>query len=275
MSGMKPIPVPPQKRLIAAIESRRKHPLYPSVVSSIEAQDLLILAEVITDRKSLNWIIEALNTPETEIVQKSKMIDTACKVFDGVVKAIEAENRAMDALSEIETAKRFAIEALAWAEAGWQFPREMRGINPATLIEHLGFDERLVTLSYGVPQWGVISLYDVAYRVVSDETVLRNRAFRRAALSSFAYFFRDAFGQIDEKDKNGDLLEWADEILTLLYGADANLAVRQSTATPSKATAKTKAAKKPASKVKAQQRGKAHADQKAKDPTRKRGYETS
>ena len=274
MSGMKPIPVPPQVRLVAAIESRRKHPLYPSVVECIEAQDLLILAEVITDKKTLSWIIEAFATPETELVKYAKMIDAATRVFDGVVKAIEAENRAMDALSEIETAKRFAVEALAWAEAGWQFPREMRGINPATLIEHLGFDERLVTLSYGVPQWGVISLYDVAYRVVSDETVLRNRAFRRAALSSFAYFFRDAFGQIDEKDKNGDLLEWADEILTLLYGADANLAVRQGTTTPKK-PAQTKAAKKPASKVKAQQRGKAHADQKAKDPTRNRGYETS
>ncbi len=40
-------------------------------------------------------------------------------------------------------------------------------------------------------------------------------------------------------------------------------------------TAKTPAKKKPESKVKAQQRGHAHAAQKAEDPTRKRGYESA
>jgi hypothetical protein len=228
----KSIPVPPQQRLAAAIESRVKHPLYPAVVEAIEAQDLLILAEVITDRKPLGWVIEALNTPETEIVQKSKMIDTACKVFDGIVKAIEAETRAAYALPEIEMAKRFALEILRWAEGGWQvviegFEREMRGINPATLTEHLGFTDHQVALSQkvdGKPQWGVLSLYDVAYRVTSDEAVLQNRAFRRAALSGFASFFRFAFGQTGSEDE--ELLDWADEIASLLYGDDAKLTDR-------------------------------------------------
>jgi len=230
----KSIPIPPQVRLAAAIESRKKHPLYPSVVEAIEAQDLLILAEVITDKKPLGWVIVALNTPETELVQKSKMIETSCKVFDGVVKAIEAETRAADAMPEIDAALFHAVEILEWAEAGWKgilegFSREMRGINPTTLTDHLGFADQQVTLTEkvdGKPQWGVLSLYDVAYKVVSDEAVLKNRAFRRAALSGFASFFRFAFGQTGSEDE--ELLDRADEIVTLLFGEDAQLTDRSS-----------------------------------------------
>ena len=228
----KSIPVPPQVRLAAAIESRLKHPLYPAVVEAIEAQDLLILAEVITDRKPLGWVIEAFATPETELVKHTKMIDTACRVFDGVVKAIEAQNRAAEALPEIEMAKRFALEIIDWAMNQWDvilkaFTREMRGINPATLTGSLGFTDHQVSLSRkdgDKPQWGVLSLYDVAYRVTSDEAVLQNRAFRRAALSGFASFFRSAFMQTGEEDE--ELLDWADEIATTLYGDDAKLTDR-------------------------------------------------
>lgn len=240
-NSTKAIPVPPQQRLAAAIESRVKHPAYTEVVEAIEAQDLLILAGQIVDRKPLGWVIDALNTPETELVQRSKMIDTACKVFDGVVKAIEAETRAADAMPEIEMAKRFALEVLRWAEGGWQavieeFSREMRGINPVTLTDHLGFTAEQVTLSEkveGKPQWGELSLYDVAYRVTSDETVLQNRAFRRAALSGFASFFRFAFGQTGSEDE--ELLDWSDEIATTLYGDDAKLTdrSRRNSAVPS------------------------------------------
>ena len=277
----KSIPVPPAQRLAAAVEARVKHPLYPEVVGAIEAQDLLILAGEITDRKPLGWVIEALNTPETELVQKSKMIDTACRVFDGVVKAIEAETRTAEAQPEIDAAMNFAVEILRWAQGGWEatlesFTREMRGVNPKTL-EVLGFTDaqvNLMELVEGKPQWGELSLLDIAHRVVEDESVLNNRAFRRAALSGFASFFRFAFGQTGSEDQ--ELLDWADEIAVLLYGADAKLAVRQGGTTTPKQVAQTKTtAKKPASKVKAQQRGKAHAEQKAQDPTRKRGYESA
>lgn len=228
----KSIPVPPQQRLAAAIEARVKHPLNPAVDECIKAQDLLILAGEITDRKPLGWVIEALNTPETELVQRSKMIDTACKVFDGIVKAIEAETRTAEAQPEIDAALFHAVEILEWAEAGWKgilegFSREMRGINPTTLTAHLGFTDQQVNLSEkvdGKPQWGVLSLYDVAYRVASDEVVLQNRAFRRAALSGFASFFRFAFGQTGSEDQ--ELLDRADEIVTLLYGEDAQLTDR-------------------------------------------------
>ena len=227
----KSIPVPPQVRLAAAIESRKKHPLYPNVVEAIEAQDLLILAGEITDRKPLGWVIEALNTPETELVQKSKMIDTACRVFDGVVKAIEAETRTAEAQPEIDAAMNFAVEILRWAQGGWEatlesFTREMRGVNPKTL-EVLGFTDAQVNLTElveGKPQWGELSLLDIAHRVVEDESVLNNRAFRRAALSGFASFFRFAFGQTGSEDQ--ELLDWADEIATTLYGDDAKLTDR-------------------------------------------------
>ena len=227
----KAIPVPPQQRLAAAIEARVKHPLYPNVVEAIEAQDLLILAGQ-SDKKTLSWVIEAFATPEEELAKHAKMIDTACRVFDGVVKAIEAETRAAEAQPEIDAALFHAVEILEWAEAGWKgilegFSREMRGINPVTLTDHLGFTAEQVTLSEkvdGKPQWGVLSLYDVAYRVASDEAVLQNRAFRRAALSGFASFFRFAFGQTGFEDE--ELLDRADEIVTLLYGADAQLTDR-------------------------------------------------
>ena len=278
MSGMKPIPVPPKVRISAAIESRKKHPFYPTVKVCVYAHDLGVENGTIQGKKPLGWIIEAFATPETELVKYAKMIDAACRVFDGVVKAIEAETRAVDALSEIDAAMNFAVEILRWAQGGWEatlqsFTREMRGVNPKTL-EVLGFTKTHVSLTelvVGKPQWGELSLLDIAHRAVEDESVLNNRAFRRAALSGFASFFRFAFGQTGSEDS--ELLDWSDEISALLYGADAKLAVR-STTTP-KPPAQTKAAKKPASKVKAQQRGKAHADQKAKDPTRNRGYETS
>ena len=227
----KSIPVPPQVRLAAAIESRKKHPLYPAVVECIQAQDLLILAGEITDKKSLMWVVVALDTPETELTQNSKMIDTACKVFDGVVKAIEAETRTAEAQPEIDAAMNFAVEILRWAQGGWEatlesFTREMRGVNPKTLGV-LGFTEAQVSLTElveGKPQWGELSLLDIAHRVVEDESVLNNRAFRRAALSGFASFFRFAFGQTGSEDE--ELLDWADEIATTLYGDDAKLTDR-------------------------------------------------
>jgi hypothetical protein len=227
----KAIPVPPAQRLAAAIEARVKHPLYQDVVEAIEAQDLLILAGQ-SDKKTLSWVIEAFATPETELAKHAKMIDTACRVFDGVVKAIEAETRTAEAQPEIDAAMNFAVEVLRWAEGGWKatlesFSREMRGINPTTLTDHLGFADQQVTLSdkvEGKPQWGELSLYDVAYRVMSDEAVLQNRAFRRAALSGFASFFRFAFGQTGSEDE--ELLDWADEIATTLYGDDAKLTDR-------------------------------------------------
>lgn len=254
----KAIPVPPQQRLAAAIEARVKHPLYPNVVEAIQAQDLLILAGQIDDKKPLGWVIEALSTPETELVKHAKMIDTASRVFDGVVKAIEAETRAAQAQPEIDAALFHAVEILEWAEAGWKgilegFSREMRGINPTTLTAHLGFADQQVTLSEkvdGMPQWGVLSLYDVAYKVTSDEAVLQNRAFRRAALSGFASFFRFAFGQTGSEDQ--ELLDRADEIATTLYGDDAKLTDRsrggntlkqpESTTAPRKKAAARKAA---------------------------------
>jgi hypothetical protein len=213
------------------MESRIKHPLFETVRVCVYAQDLAI-EEGTCEKKPLSWIFDALFTPAEDVIKCQKMIDTACKVFDGIVKAIEAETRAADALPEIEMAKRFSVEVMRWAEGGWQvviegFEREMRGINPATLTDHLGFTTEQVTLSEsadGKPQWGVLSLYDVAYRVTSDEAVLQNRAFRRAALSGFASFFRFAYGQTGSEDT--ELLDWADEIATTLYGEDAKLTDR-------------------------------------------------
>lgn len=214
------------------VEERSKHPSFAEVAECVQAQDLLILAGEITDRKPLGWIIDALNTPETEMVQRANMIQNAARVFDGVLKANEAKKHVEAGLGETDIAMKFAIEVLRWAEGGWQaviegFSWEMRGINPVTLTDHLGFTAEQVTLSEeveGKPQWGVLSLYDVAYRVTSDEAVLKNRAFRRAALSGFASFFRFAFGQTGSEDE--ELLDWADEIATTLYGDDAKLAVR-------------------------------------------------
>jgi hypothetical protein len=227
----KSIPVPPAQRLAAAVEARVKHPLYPAVVGAIEAQDLLILAGQIDDKKPLGWVIEAFATPETELAKHAKMIDTACRVFDGVVKAIEAETRTAEAQPEIDAAMNFAVEILRWAQGGWEatlesFTREMRGVNPKTL-EVLGFTDAQVNLTElveGKPQWGELSLLDIAHRVVEDESVLNNRAFRRAALSGFASFFRFAFGQTGSEDQ--ELLDWADEIATTLYGDDAKLTDR-------------------------------------------------
>jgi hypothetical protein len=270
--------VPPEQRLAAAIEARVKHPLYPAVVEAIEAQDLLILAEFINDRKPLGWVIEAFATPETELVKHAKMIDTACRVFDGVVKAIEAETRTAEAQPEIDAAMNFAVEILRWAQGGWEttlqsFTRELRGVNPKTLTEHLGFTDQQVSLSEKVgdkPQWGVLSLYDVAYKVVSDEAVLQNRAFRRAALSGFASFFRFAFGQTGSEDQ--ELLDWADEIATTLYGEDAKLTDRSRGGNAPKPDPKSTAKKKPASKIKAQERGTEEYKSRMDHKDRNRGY---
>lgn len=239
---IKSIPTPTRKKpsaddgelyesLSKMVEERMEHPCFSGVVECVEAQDLLILAGEITDRKPLGWIIDALNTPETEMVQRANMIQNAARVFDGVVKSIESKKRVEAGLGEIDIAMKFAIEVLRWAEGGWEatlqsFTREMRGVNPKT-IEVLGFTEAQVTLTElveGKPQWSVLSLYDVAYRVTSDEAVLQNRAFRRAALSGFASFFRFAFGQTGSEDQ--ELLDWADEIATTLYGDDAKLTDR-------------------------------------------------
>jgi hypothetical protein len=269
--------VPPQQRLAAAIESRLKHPLYPAVCDCIEAQDLMILAEVITDRKPLGWVIEAFATPETEIAKHAKMIDTACRVFDGVVKAIEAETRTAEAQPEIDAAMNFAVEILRWAQGGWEttlqsFTREMRGVNPKTL-EVLGFTEAQVTLTElveGKPQWGELSLLDIAHRVVEDESVLNNRAFRRAALSGFASFFRFAYGQTGSEDQ--ELLDWADEIATTLYGEDAKLTDRSRGGNAPKPDPKSTAKKKPASKIKAQERGTEEYKSRMDHKDRNRGY---
>jgi hypothetical protein len=276
-STQKSIPVPPQVRLAAAIESRLKHPLYPAVCDCIEAQDLMILAEVITDRKPLGWVIEAFATPETEIAKHAKMIDTACRVFDGVVKAIEAETRTAEAQPEIDAAMNFAVEILRWAQGGWEttlqsFTREMRGVNPKTL-EVLGFTEAQVTLTelvVGKPQWGELSLLDIAHRVVEDESVLNNRAFRRAALSGFASFFRFAYGQTGSEDT--ELLDWADEIATTLYGEDAKLTDRSRGGNAPKPDPKSTAKKKPASKIKAQERGTEEYKSRMDHKDRNRGY---
>jgi hypothetical protein len=273
----KPIPQSPLARLLAAMVSRTRNSLFGRVRECVEAQDLLILAGQ-SDKKSLDWVLVALSTPESEVMAKQKTIETACRVFDGILKALENEEKAASAQPEIDAASRYAEEILRWGQGGWEtvlrgFAREMRGIHPNTLTEHLGFDESQVSLSSGEPQWGIISLYDVAVKVMSDETVLTNRAFRRTALTGFAAFFRYAFGQTGSEDS--ELLDWSDEISVLLYGADAKLAVRQGGTTTPKQVAQTKTTRKPESKVKAQQRGKAHAEKKAQDPTRKRGYESA
>ena len=238
----KPIPIPPQVRLIAAIESRRKHPLYPSVVECIEIQDGLIYIGVITDekRKSLAWVLEMLTISESEkaedLIKRAKSIERATTVFDGIVANLQREEkdlkRAHEAQPEIDCAKKFCLEIILWAEGGWKevlnsFSREMRGINPQTLKNHLGFTTKQVTLTKqveGKPQWGELSLLDIAKRVVEDESVLTNRAFRRATLSAISSFFLFAFGQTGSEES--ELLDCSDEILTLLYGDGAKLANR-------------------------------------------------
>jgi len=224
------IPATPQSKNEAAIKSRHNHPLFGEVAEAIMAQDLLILAGY-SDKKSLDWVIDLIQSPLTDEAS-AKSVSAACAVFDGIAAAIQAEKRAHEAQPEIDCAKKFCLEIILWAEGGWKevlnsFSREMRGINPQTLKNHLGFKDAQLTLNEkveGKPQWGVLSLFDIAKRVVEDESVLTNRAFRRATLSAISSFFLFAFGQTGSEES--ELLDCSDEILTLLYGDGAKLANR-------------------------------------------------
>ena len=224
------IPATPAQKNEAAIASRLNHPLFREVAECVEAQDLLILAGY-TDKKSLDWVIDLIQSPMTDEVS-AKSVSVACAVFDGIAAAIQAEKSAHEAQPEIDCAKKFCLEIILWAEGGWKevlsdYLREMRGINPQTLKNHLGFSSDQLTLTEkveGKPQWGELSLLDIAVRVVEEESVLTNRAFRRAALSAISSFFLFAFGQTGSEES--ELLDCSDEILILLYGDGAKLANR-------------------------------------------------
>ncbi|MCX6806130.1 MAG: hypothetical protein NTY56_01650 [Patescibacteria group bacterium] len=224
------IPATPTQKNEAAIKSRLNHPLFGEVAEAIMAQDLLILAGY-SDKKSLDWVIDLIQSPMTD-ESSAKSVSVACAVFDGIVKAIQGEKSAHYAQPEIDAAKKYCTEILLWSEDGWKeflsdFLREMRGINPQTLKNHLGFSSDQLTLTKkveGKPQWGELSLLDIAVRVVEEESVLTNRAFRRAALSAISSFFLFAFGQTGSEES--ELLDCSDEILILLYGDGAKLANR-------------------------------------------------
>ncbi|MEI6169962.1 MAG: hypothetical protein WCP56_03110 [Candidatus Saccharibacteria bacterium] len=230
------IPATPMQKNEAAIKSRLNHPLFREVEECVEAQDLLILAGY-TDKKSLDWVIDLIQSPMTDEVS-AKSVSVACAVFDGIAAAIQAEKRAhiqaekraAQAQPEIDSAKKYCTEILLWSERGWKevladFLREMRDIEVLTL-KGLGFNDEQITLKkFKGEEVGELSLHDICMRVVEDESVLTNREFRRAFLSAISSFFLFAFGQTGYEES--ELLDCSDEILTLLYGKRARLADRE------------------------------------------------
>lgn len=274
------IPASPEQvreTLCNCISACRVDPLFERVVAHVKAHDEAIEAGT-TEGKPLAWILQALETEPEQVVARRKTIETAVKVFDGIVKTLEREDAIETAKPEIEMATMFATEIDRWGEGGWQatlegFTREVRGINPNTLTQHLGFTEAQLSFAdevkEGEPQWATLSLASLVERVLDEPKVLENRAFRRSALGAFAAFFRFAFGQTGSSDQ--ELLDWCNQIRVTLYGEDAVTDDR--TATNPATEAKSASSKaRAASKAKAKERGTAEYEQRMSNPEVKRGY---
>ena len=215
-----PVP-PPHLQLATDIESRVKNPLFEDVKVCVYAHDLGVENGTIQGKNPLLWIFKAFATPETELTKNAKMIKDAIRCFDKTLMNLQDEIR------EAPVAKRFAVEALAWAEAGWQFRREMRGISVLTLKDKdIGFNDEQITLTkFKGEEIGELSLLDIAKKVVEKESVLTNREFRQASLSAFSSFFLHAYGELGSEIS--ELLDYSDEIAICLYGKRARLADRE------------------------------------------------
>ena len=225
------IPTNPSQKLREAIESRVKHPRFNEVVECIEIQDGLIYIGEITDKKSLAWVIEMLETETDEdLMTRSKSINLAIRIFDGIVANLQREDQASMHEEQIGLTKRHVDELSDWM-VSWStwlegFMVIMSGINPETL-KQLGFAGFKLTDADGdKPQWAKLSMAELIERVQAEESILGNFAFRRALMSGMSRFYVYAFNQLGRDKAEIDMLDAADELSVASFGDRARLADR-------------------------------------------------
>jgi len=254
------------------------NPQAEQVLASIEAQDLQILAGQ-SDARPLGWVAQLLLCENVE--QAKALYGSDAETLNGL-KAAASVFKGIQGRLVLELAKAHVNGLMQWMTSSRGlleiFTVFMVGVNPSTL-ESLGFHGfELTDSTDGRPQWGKLSLAELIERVAADEAILANFAFRRALMSGMSKFYVKSFNDFGREESDVDLLDAADELALAAFGPEkARLADRSNirSSEPAPTTKKAPAKKKPESKVKAQQRGLAHAAQKAEDPTRKRGYESA
>lgn len=270
-------PVSPDKlreELNTSIQGCLADPLYNEVVSHIHAHDAAI--EAGGEGKALGWVLDALQTPAEQVMRHKRMIETACRVFHGILQTIGTEAEKAAAGPQIELTLEMAADLDQWANAGWEshmqgFVREARGMNPAHLTDRIGFTAEQVEVVDGTAK---VSISDIVFRIVSDPKTVEDKRFRRFALNAMAAFFRHAFGQTGSTDT--ELLDIARSIDVSLYG-EAKVAEREAErgkpAVTQPSNNSNGTGRKSPSKRRAQERGKKEYEDRMAAPERKRGYE--
>ena len=257
------------------LHSLMLNPQAEQVLASIEAQDLQILAGE-SDARPLGWVAQLLLCENVE--QAKALYGSDAETLNGL-KAAASVFKGIQGRLVLELAKAHVHGLAAWlpTSSGYMLAQRwvtMSGIKPATL-ESLGFHGfEIRTSTDGRPEWGKLTVQELIEGVAANEAILANFAFRRALMTGMAYFYVWAFHQFGSSADDLDMLDAADELLLAAYGPEkARLAdrsdVRSSEPAP---TTNAPAKKKPASKVKAQQRGTDEYQRRQQDNDRRRGY---
>lgn len=276
----KPIPVPVDREKVTeelntSIQACNADPRYVEVKQHIEAHDAAI--EAGAEGKELGWVLDALQIHGQDVMRNKRMIETAVKVFHGILSTLESADEQAEAAAQVELTLELAKELDEWANNGWEtymqdFKREVRGMSAEYLTDRLGFPADQVTISEGL---GTVSISDTIYHILSNPKVLEHRGFRKFALSTFAAFYRYAFGQTGREDQ--DLLAQARAIDVSLYGEEKVAEREAERAKPAHVQTSTSSGgtggRKTESKRRAQERGRAEYDQRMSNPETKRGYE--
>lgn len=278
---MKSIPVAPdqlREELNTSVQGCNNDPLYTEVLKHIQSHDEAI--EAGAEGKKLGWVIDALQIHPNDVMRNKRMIETAVRVFHGIIKSLEDEAKKAEVQPQIELAAEMATELDQWGAAGWEanmqsFTREARGVNPVHLTGRLGFTAEQVVMENGM---ATLNLSDIVYRIVSDPKTLEDGIFRRFALNTFAAFYRYAFGATGSSDT--DLLDTARTIDVSLYGEE-KVAEREAERAGQRTTSPTQSptnsngtgGRKSDSKRRAQERGRAEYEKRQANPEAKRGYE--
>ncbi len=280
MTKTKKIPTPinfeaVREELNTSIQACLVDPRYNDVVAHIQAHDEAI--EAGTEGKPLGWVLDALQTPSESVIRSKRMIETACRVFHGILQSLETESEKAAIQPQIALTVEVAQELEQWAANGWEaymqgFQREIRGMSADYVIERLGVPADQVTVSEGL---ATVSLSDTIEKVLTDPKVVEHKGFRRFCLSTFAAFYRYAFGQTGSSDR--ELLESARVIDVSLYG-EAKVAEREAerakpTAAQQSPTSSSGTGRKSDTKRRAQERGREEYKTRMDAPERKRGYE--
>ncbi len=263
-----------REELNTSIQACNADPRYTEVAAHIKAHDEAI--EAGGEGKPLGWVLDALQIHGQDVIRNKQMIETAVRVFHGILQTLESEDEKAAAGPQIALANETAAELEEWAAAGWEalmqgFQREVRGMSAEYVIERLGFPADQVTVNNGL---ATVSLSDTIERVLTDPKVVEHKSFRRFALSTFAAFYRFAFGQTGSCER--ELLESARVLDVSLYGEE-RVAEREAerggkpvaTQQPSSSNG---TSRKSDSKRRAQERGRAEYEQRMANPETKRGY---